>query len=257
MFEMALKCTVFLVLFLYNVLVADCKKRLVLEEMDIEQEIINLKTSMAQKDAEIAALQKQNADLQLQMGSLYTRWGRTSCPGNGTTLAYSGYMAGTYHDTVGHGPGPGSNYLCLADQPTWDYYSDTANNIIHITGVEYEFHATNPHDIQSIFGSDIQDSDAPCSVCRTQRNTNVMIPGRKDCYPGWTKEYSGYLVGGSPNYDDSTEYICLDRRPETVVHSGISYNDNMLYFVEAFCGKSLECPPYEHNRELACVVCSM
>ncbi|XP_060578705.1 uncharacterized protein LOC132735734 [Ruditapes philippinarum] len=171
-------------------------------------------------------------------------------------MAYSGFMAGTYNDVVGHGPGAGANYLCLAGQPTWDHYSDSENAGVHITGVEYEFW---PHhkSIGAFFGSDISNSEAPCSVCRTARNTNIMIPGRKDCYPGWTKEYSGYLVSGSPSYDDSTEYICLDRRPETVVHSGNSDNDNMLYFVEAFCGKSLECPPYIHNRELACVVCSM
>ncbi|XP_045169966.2 short-chain collagen C4-like [Mercenaria mercenaria] len=242
---------VFVLILLCNVLHANSEKRLVLEEMDIEQEIINLKQSMAQKDAQISALQKQ-------IGSTYTRWGRTTCPGNGTVLVYSGFMAGTYHDDSQH-KGSGANYLCLSDQPTWDHYSETVNNVIRITGVQYEFwmHTQHAHDLQEFFGSDVHDSEAPCAVCRAPRSTNVMIPGRTDCYPGWTKEYNGYLVGAYSGYDDAAEYVCLDRRPETVVHSGDSDDDNMLYFVEAYCGKSLECPPYVNNRELACVVCSM
>ena len=44
---------------IYNIVGVDSKKRLVLEEMDIEQEINNLKQAMAQKDAQIASLQKQ------------------------------------------------------------------------------------------------------------------------------------------------------------------------------------------------------
>ena len=167
-------------------------------------------------------------------------------------------MGGTYYDdSLGHGNG--ANYLCLSDQPTWDYYSETIGNNIRITGVEYEFsrHATLAgHDLEKFFGSDIYNSEAPCSVCRSERSTSVMIPGRKDCYPGWTMEYSGYLVGAYPGYNDASEFICLDRRPETVVHSGNNDNDNLLYFVEATCGKSLECPPYVHDRELACVVCT-
>lgn len=250
-------CSILILILQAYTLSVDAEKRLVLQELDIEQEIINLKQAMTQKDAEITALQLENKALQAQMGSLYTRWGRKSCPGNGTTLVYSGYMAGMYNDKVGHGPGAGANYLCLADQPTWDYYSETSNNEAHITGVQYEFNALQDHDLTTIFGSNIRNSEAPCSVCRTQRNNNIMIPGRKDCYPGWTKEYNGFLVGGYPSYDDSTEYICLDRWPETVVHSGSRDNDNMLYFIEAFCGKSLECPPYIHNRELTCVVCSV
>ncbi|XP_060578704.1 uncharacterized protein LOC132735733 [Ruditapes philippinarum] len=242
--------SILILVFIYNVSGGRSGKRLVLEEMDIEQEIMNLKQAMAQKDAQIGSLRNQ-------IGSTYTRWGRTTCPGNGTELVYSGFMAGTYHDDANY-KGAGANYLCLADQPTWDHYSETVNNVIRITGVQYEFyaHSETHHDLQDFFGSDIHDDEAPCSVCRAPRSTSVMVPGRKDCYPGWTMEYSGYLVGAYSGYDDASEYICLDRRPEVVVNSGSSYGDNMLYFVEAYCGKSLECPPYVNNRELACVVCT-
>lgn len=46
------------------------RKRIVME-MDIEQEIINLKQSLAQKDADIAALQKRVTDLQQQVGEFF------------------------------------------------------------------------------------------------------------------------------------------------------------------------------------------
>ncbi|KAL4223182.1 hypothetical protein ACF0H5_016654 [Mactra antiquata] len=227
------------------------KERFVME-MDIEQEIIQLKQRLDQKDQQIERLLREQ-------GSIYTRWGRTVCPSNGTELVYSGYMAGTYHTSIqGHDQGSGANYLCLAAQPVWDHFSETANNVITVTGVEYQFyqHSVQNHDLPAFLGTDVHNAEAPCAVCRSSRSTNVMIPGRMECYPGWTKEYSGYLVGAYSGYDDSSEYICLDRRPEVVANSGRADKDNMLFFVEARCGGSLECPPYVDNRELPCVVCS-
>ena len=162
-------------------------------------------------------------------------------------------MAGTSYS----GSGSAADYLCLPSDPSWDFYEDDAQNNILITGVQYEF---NPHlgaDAVKFFGADLRGAEAPCSVCRTTRSTTIMIPGRTDCYGSWTKEYSGYLVGGFAGYSDSSEYICLDRRPETVPHSGHWDNENLLYFVEGNCGKNLACPPYVDGRELACVVCSI
>lgn len=163
-------------------------------------------------------------------------------------------MAGTNHDSGVQGTG--ANYLCLSDQPTWDHYSESNNNGITVTGVEYEF-SHHFNDMTAFFGTNVYNADVPCSLCRSKRSINVMIPGRKDCYPGWTKEYSGYLVGAYPGFEDASEYVCLDRRPDMIPHSGNNDNDNILYFVEARCGKALACPPYFDNRELACVVCSI
>ncbi|XP_053374164.1 uncharacterized protein LOC123532677 [Mercenaria mercenaria] len=165
-------------------------------------------------------------------------------------------MAGTYHDSAKHGYGSGANYLCLADRPTWGHYATAGNNDIRIAGVEYEFSGYSINEVADFFGTNIRHNEAPCAVCHSSRTSNLMIPGRTDCYPGWTKEYNGFLVGAYPGYNDATEFVCLDRRPESVVNSGIGDGENLLYFVEANCGKSLECPPYVHDRELACVVCS-
>ena len=75
-----------------------------------------------------------------------------------------------------------------------------------------------------------------------------MIPAKTKCHPGWTLEFTGYLMAGWHN---------LDKEPENVVggREGIIDDGRLLYFVEARCG-SLKCPPYVNGRELTCVVCS-
>jgi len=83
-----------------------------------------------------------------------------------------------------------------------------------------------------------------------------MIAARTACYPGWTVEYTGYLmsgVTGSSVY--AYDHLCLDGNPEYLAHGGTNDNQHILYNVEAKCG-SLPCPPYVEGRELACVVCS-
>lgn len=169
-------------------------------------------------------------------------------------------MAGTYYPSGrdGSGKGSGGDFLCLPSIPIWDYYSDNDDNNIKITGIEYDF---NPfHDSATqvpFFGTYLGRSEAPCAMCHVSRGQSIMVPGRKECYDGWTKEYSGYLVSGYPGYADSSEYICLDRRPEVVPHSGKAETENQLFFVEGHCGGTLACPPYIEGRELACVVCSI
>jgi hypothetical protein len=167
-------------------------------------------------------------------------------------------MSGTF--IPGHlqsGKGTGANFLCLPDNPLWDYYTDTKENAISITGVEYNFYPHSTAEQIKFFGSAPGHSEAPCATCRINRGSNIMIPGRTECFDGWTKEYSGYLVAGYPGYADSSEYVCLDRRPEVVAHSGNAVYENNLYFVESHCGGTLACPPYVDGRELSCVVCSI
>ena len=84
---------------------------------------------------------------------------------------------------------------------------------------------------------------------------SVMVPGRKDCYPGWTKEYWGYLMSGHDNRAGAYDHLCMDNEPEFMQHGGKSDDQHILYLVEAQCG-SLPCPPYVQGRELACAVCS-
>ena len=172
------------------------------------------------------------------------------------TCIISGYMAGTQFETQ---TGSAANYLCLTDEPTWDHYTETEDNTVRVTAVEYHF---SPHfpgiHVEDFLGTDVHFHQAPCSMCTVPRSVSVVIPGRNQCYPGWTMEYQGYLVGGEPRFADSSEYICLDRRPESVPGGGEMNNKyNSIYFVEAHCGDGLECPPYSGGRELTCVVCSI
>ena len=41
-------------------------------------------------------------------------------------------------------------------------------------------------------GQQVKNKDVPCSVCQaTGRLSHVMIPGKAECFPGWTLEYKG------------------------------------------------------------------
>ena len=179
-------------------------------------------------------------------GSTYTRWGRTMCPGNGTHMVYAGYAAGSYY-TV---PGGAADYLCLPNEPRWGRFEDSSQSSAEIYGVEYELGGRN---IQTFFGRELQDHDAPCAVCISSRPNMLMIPGRNVCYDGWTLEYHGYLVAGYHGHNGASEVVCLDTRPEVIDGGHASKDGKLFYFAEARCG-SLKCPPYVNGRELTCVV---
>ena len=83
-----------------------------------------------------------------------------------------------------------------------------------------------------------------------------MVPARNACYPGWTMEYNGYLVGQSNMANHyGFDNLCLDGNPEFLNHGATEDNEHVFYVLEAKCG-SLPCPPYVDGRELTCVVCS-
>lgn len=82
-----------------------------------------------------------------------------------------------------------------------------------------------------------------------------MIPGRHQCYPGWTMEYSGVLVSGGTKTLSATNYACLDGHPETEYGDAQDDNGKLMFMVKTQCG-SLKCPPYKQGREVTCVVCS-
>ncbi|XP_052788001.1 uncharacterized protein LOC128224290 [Mya arenaria] len=188
-------------------------------------------------------------------GAVYVRWGRTTCPANGTDLVYTGYTAGNLYSQNG-----AADYLCLTSEPIWGVYDDTLHTYsARIYGTEYEFGGEGYSDGGAqFFGKNIQNHDAPCAVCITSRRATVMIPGRNQCYPGWTKEYSGYLVSGlsgTQGHASSSNYACLDAEAEYENSDIEDKNGKLMYLVEAVCG-SLPCPPYVNYREITCVVCS-
>lgn len=142
------------------------------------------------------------------------------------------------------------NYLCLPKDPLWGSSTSSCSSGAYIYGTEYKRVVENRADIPLV------NQDAPCAVCRTKRATTLMIPGRNECYEGWTREYHGYLAAGNYNEAAASEYVCLDQIPDVVNGGGSATTDNKVFYpVEAFCG-SLKCPPYVNCRELTCVVCS-
>ena len=62
-------------------------------------------------------------------------------------------------------------------------------------------------------------------------------------------------MAGYHGHASATEYICVDKDPESLYGSHVNHNGRLLYKVEGICG-SLQCPPYVDGKELACVVCS-
>ncbi|XP_052790161.1 short-chain collagen C4-like [Mya arenaria] len=225
-------------------------------------EVNHLTTEVNQLTTQNKQLTSQNNQLTTQInhlnndsfiGNVYIRWGRTTCPTNGTDLVYTGYAAGNLYTENG-----AADNLCLTSEPIWGAYDDTAQSYsAKVYGTEYEFDLYTNGGAQ-FFGKNLQDHDAPCAVCHTSRRATVMIPGRNQCYPGWTKEYSGYLVStlsGYPGFLSPSNYACMDSDAEFESADYESKNGKLMYLVEAICG-SLRCPPYVNYRELTCVVCS-
>lgn len=182
-------------------------------------------------------------------GATYIRWGRTTCPGNMTELVYKGYSGGSHYTYSGGA----STYLCLPEDPLWNVYEDATQASGTVWGAEYEL-GVHGRNMNNFFGKAVAERDVPCSVCRTKRNSVVMIPARNRCHDGWTLEYQGYLTGGHDSHHAS-EYVCLDGDPETVAGSEANKDGKLFYFIEARCG-ILPCPPYVNGRELTCAVCS-
>lgn len=152
--------------------------------------------------------------------------------------------------------GGGTNFLCLTPDPQWSHYDESIKSEATITGVEYEFFAFHADGASKFFGYNVFNDDAVCAVCHSPRSATLMMPGRTECYNGWIKEYSGYLVSEYDTATHASDFICLDDKPETVVGGKADQNGGVLYFVEAYCGENLECPPYIEGRELTCVVCT-
>ena len=160
-----------------------------------------------------------------------------------------GYIGGSHHSYYGGG----SNSICLSDDPTWRIHKDGFQHLrgsVFGTEIDVDAEFSVP-----VIGYGYDSQDPPCAVCSTGRSQVLMIPGRANCYPGWTEEYSGYIVTSLGGNRESTDYLCLDAKPEAMTHGQTNDNEHVLYYTEAHCG-SLPCPPYHDGWELACVVCT-
>ncbi|XP_078619156.1 uncharacterized protein LOC144886401 [Branchiostoma floridae x Branchiostoma japonicum] len=181
-------------------------------------------------------------------GSVYIRWGRTTCPNDtDTSLIYDG-IAGGAHFTHSGG---GANYVCLPKDPEWGVFTDGSQGTgAYMYGAEYQLSSNNPFQ-----GVSLHNHDVPCAVCHvTSRGSKLMIPARLSCPSGWTREYKGYLMTAYRTQYRS-EFVCMDGEPETRPGGHLDSDGALFYPVEASCG-SLPCPNYVQGRELTCVVCT-
>ena len=179
-------------------------------------------------------------------GSIYVRWGRSTCPEvDGTYRIYDGLAGKTYFTYRGGG----GNYLCMPKDPDYAGAFAPGVNNVAVFGVEYETYAGSPL-------RPLQDQNVPCAVCQVNARSSVlMIPGKLTCPTGWTKEYNGYLMTSHYSHFIAT-YECVDRNPKPAPGGAGNQNGGLFYQVEASC-TGLKCPPYHPQKELSCVVCSI
>ncbi|PVD25118.1 hypothetical protein C0Q70_15616 [Pomacea canaliculata] len=174
----------------------------------------------------------------MSTGAVYERWGNSGCP-NGTELVYSGLIGGSHFTHTG----AAANALCLPLNPVLEN-NPGASTLTVIYGAELELTPLPKHNL-----------DPLCAVCRSPRATILMVPAASACLPGWTVEYSGYLMAGYYSHTAATEYICVDREQHTRTGSDKNDDGKLFYYVTVMCG-SLPCPPYENGKVFPCVVCS-
>lgn len=230
-------------------------------QVKYDSKIANLSNLQLKYDAQEATLtelqtkydaqSKTVADFQIKIqsskGAVIKRWGRSDCPANITTKVYSGTTGGSDYTHTG----AAAEYVCMPDVPIWGPHKD----LVYGTGVGYICGAEYEGPI-ALFGMPNSAEDVPCAVCLgSQYTASLMIPGRTECYPGWTEVYHGELASGYHGDAAASQYVCVDKSPQAIPGGG-THNENgkLFYGVKAKCG-SLPCPPYEDGKFLSCVVC--
>ena len=149
-----------------------------------------------------------------------------------------------------HNEGGGGNYLCLPLDPEFPSNVQAGRQTgSYIYGVEYQKSASDR------FFASVHAQDAPCAVCEVQGRSQVlMIPATQTCPAGWIFEYEGMLAS-EHHSSRNAEFVCVSSGMEVRAGGSASYNEGLLYVVEARCG-ALPCPPYTDGYELTCVVCT-
>ena len=183
-------------------------------------------------------------------GVTYTRWGRTTCPSqSGTSLVYEGLAAGSFYTHQGGG----ANVLCLVKDPKYNPGTTNTNaNYAILYGTEYQIGSGQALNAGLRFQQNV-----PCAVCHVStRSTQIMVPGTYECPPGWTPEYSGWLMAQHNGYNGKNMFTCIDKDAEVVPGQGANTNGNLFYHVEADCSTGIPCPPYDGRKEMSCVVCT-
>ena len=180
-------------------------------------------------------------------GVTYIRWGRTVCP-KGTSLVYSGVAAGTKYDTKGGT----SDTLCLAGNPQYKAGDASSSNAAQLSGVRNEVSGSPAPPLNNRFHTYL-----PCALCyTTTKSTSFMLPGRYACPSGWSSEYTGYTMTEYTynNRGGRRDTICVDQDAEEASTKG-NAAAAILMLMQVSC-IGLDCPPFDSQKPLTCVVCS-
>lgn len=180
-------------------------------------------------------------------GSVYTRWGRTTCP-LGTQIVYSGQAAGPRYSNSGSG----ANSLCLTMDPVYGDHNDQNQNGAFLGGVRY---STSGYGIARFIS--VHNHRVPCAVCFTPKKmSNFMQPGNVNCPSGFHREYAGLLFAAYYSHNKH-DWVCVDENPESLGYSSSSFGQ--WYPTEVRCG-SITCLDqeggYQNSKEVSCSVCS-
>ena len=180
----------------------------------------------------------------------------------------TGVVAGLKYDEESNG----GNYLCLTDHPEFaEINRGTQSSRGRIWGATFVMDKNDPDKDRSFHWRPVS-----CAKCRLKGATNyIKLAGKRTCPPGYRTEYEGYLV--STNQDEgrerekrmapgehaTTEYICVDKKPDRNQRSPPGLPGAFLARVEARCqdtngegAGSLPCNIYPEGNELTCVICS-
>jgi len=169
---------------------------------------------------------KPSLRIQATGGVTYVRWGRTGCdnddytmdePGtkgtNNASVIYSGYAGSNKVSESGGG----AEMLCLHADPEWDRGVLGVQNLATIYGVQYTSLDALLNGKNNNF-MPFNLNNMPCALCQVdKRSAQVMIPGRKNCPPGWIMEYWGFIVSTHrTSYKGS--FKCLDNASGCAQH---------------------------------------
>ena len=158
-------------------------------------------------------------------GTTYVRWGRNDCPETGSEIVYAGYAGGSWYNHSG----AAVSLLCLPEDPDWAHYTENADKYSgFVYGTEYEWSIRR---MDQFFGTGHAEQDVSCAVCIVQsRSSAIMVPGKTTCHPGWTLEYSGYLMSGYYNHAAARDYYCIDKEPVNVAGGGEGKMTTVIFF---------------------------
>ncbi|OWF49593.1 hypothetical protein KP79_PYT25743 [Mizuhopecten yessoensis] len=236
---------------------SDEKRILLSDPQYIQQELTRFQAELQQMQVKYNNLQTKYSSQNTQIVNLQTKYSsqntelenlQTKLNSQITELKnLQSYAGGSYYSSTG----AAAEYVCMPNDPIWGPHKDLVygDYVGFLYGAEYE----GPNDL---FGMPNYKEDVPCAVCLGRQHTAyLMIPGRTQCYPGWTEVYQGDLASSRHDHPTASQYVCVDGDAQAVPGGGTNdENGKLFYGVKAKCG-SLPCPPYEDGKFLSCVVC--